>query len=257
MSIAECAVLVQKGDPDRFQAVMAAPVAARERLFPLYAFNLEIARIPWLTNEGMVAEMRLQWWRDVIENTASGAARAHEIAEPLHHVILDAGLPLDVMDRLIAARRHEAWRGAFESDTDFAAYIEDTGAGLMWLAARALGAPGEAESVARDYGWAIGLARYLAAVPGLAAKGVEPLPDPSMAGIAALARQGLSRLDSARKSRRELPSAAAPALLSGWLAEPMLHLAVRAPELVGAGGLHPSEFTRRWRLVRQVFTHRW
>ncbi|MFN5827641.1 MAG: phytoene synthase, partial [Rhodobacterales bacterium] len=38
MTVAACAALVQRGDPDRFMAVMAAPVAARARLFPLYAF---------------------------------------------------------------------------------------------------------------------------------------------------------------------------------------------------------------------------
>ncbi|TNF18762.1 MAG: phytoene synthase, partial [Rhodobacteraceae bacterium] len=58
-----CAAIVEKGDPDRFASAMAAPVAARARLFPLYAFNLEVARAPWVTQEPMIAEMRLQWWR--------------------------------------------------------------------------------------------------------------------------------------------------------------------------------------------------
>ena len=44
MSVAACAELVERGDPDRFRAVMAAPVEARAQLFPLYAFNLEVAR---------------------------------------------------------------------------------------------------------------------------------------------------------------------------------------------------------------------
>ena len=38
MSLDACAEIVQRGDPDRFAAVMAAPTAARARLFPLYAF---------------------------------------------------------------------------------------------------------------------------------------------------------------------------------------------------------------------------
>ncbi|MGB3250003.1 MAG: squalene/phytoene synthase family protein, partial [Tabrizicola sp.] len=74
MTVAACAGLVQRGDPDRFRAVMAAPVEARAQLFPLYAFNLEVARAPWVTQEPLIAEMRLQWWRDVVENAASGAA---------------------------------------------------------------------------------------------------------------------------------------------------------------------------------------
>ena len=61
MSIQACADLVHRGDPDRFAAIMAAPVGARERLFPIFAFNLEVARAPWVTAEAMIAEMRLQW----------------------------------------------------------------------------------------------------------------------------------------------------------------------------------------------------
>ena len=72
MTVAACAELVQRGDPDRFLAVMAAPVGVRAQLLPLYAFNLEVARAPWVTQEPLIAEMRLQWWRDVVENAGSG-----------------------------------------------------------------------------------------------------------------------------------------------------------------------------------------
>ena len=58
MSVAACAALVARGDPDRFLAVMAAPVAVRARLFPLYAWNLEVARAPWVTAEPLIAELR-------------------------------------------------------------------------------------------------------------------------------------------------------------------------------------------------------
>ena len=44
MSVEACAELVERGDPDRFRAIMAAPPEARAQLFPLYAFNLEVAR---------------------------------------------------------------------------------------------------------------------------------------------------------------------------------------------------------------------
>ncbi|MEQ8366967.1 MAG: phytoene synthase, partial [Roseicyclus sp.] len=62
MSLQACAELVARGDPDRFRATMAAPVDARRVLFPLYAFNIEVSRAPWVTAEPMIAEMRLQFW---------------------------------------------------------------------------------------------------------------------------------------------------------------------------------------------------
>ncbi len=45
MTIQACAELVARGDPLRFRATMAAPLAAREALLPLYAFNLEVEQI--------------------------------------------------------------------------------------------------------------------------------------------------------------------------------------------------------------------
>ena len=55
MSLNACAALVERSDPDRFRATMAAPVAARRVLFPIYAFNVEVTRAPWVTQEVMIA----------------------------------------------------------------------------------------------------------------------------------------------------------------------------------------------------------
>jgi phytoene/squalene synthetase len=246
MSIAACADLVRRGDPDRFLAVLATPVHVRAQLFPLYAFNLEVARAPWVTQEPLIAEMRLQWWRDVVENAASGAARAHEVARPLHELIRDFGLPVDVLDRLIAARRWDVHADPHAGPEALVGYLEDTGAGLMWLAARALGAPDQAQGAVRAYGWAAAAAGYLRAAPELQARGRQPLPS----GID-LAAMGLARLAEARKARRSVPSAVAPALLAGWQAEGVLRRALAGQALI------LPEATRRGRLLWQAFTGRW
>ncbi|MDZ7907533.1 MAG: hypothetical protein U5N10_04435 [Gemmobacter sp.] len=47
MSDEACAALVERADPERFAATMAADVADRPLLWPLYAFNIEVARAPW------------------------------------------------------------------------------------------------------------------------------------------------------------------------------------------------------------------
>ena len=151
MTLDACAGLVERGDPDRFAAVMAAQVADRARLLPLYAFNLEVARAPWVTREPLIAEMRLQWWRDVV---AEDAPRAHEVAGPLHALIRQAGLPVPVLDALIAARRWDIQTDAFADRAAFDGYLQATAGGLMWLAARATGASDQVEPAARDLGWA-------------------------------------------------------------------------------------------------------
>ena len=250
MSIEACAGLVQRGDPDRFLAVMAAPLDARAQLLPLYAFNLEVARAPWVTQEPLIAEMRLQWWRDVVENAASGAAKAHEVAGPLHELIRDFGLPVDVLDRLIVARRWDIHRDPHAGPEALAEYLEDTGAGRAGLAARALGAPDGAETAVRAYGWASAAAGYLRAVPELEARGRQPLPQGM--GVQDLARRGLDRLAEARAARRVVPKAVAPALLAGWQAEGLLRQVV-----AGRGSSDPSEARKRGRLLWQAFTGHW
>ena len=252
MTTQACAALVERGDPDRFAAVMAAPVAARARLWPLYAFNLEVARAPWVTKEPMIAEMRLQWWRDVV---AEATPRAHEVAGPLHALIRDAALPQPVLDALIAARRWDVYSDAFEDRAAFDAYLDDTGAGLMWLAALALGAAPETEVTFRAYGWATGLVNYLRAVPELEARGRVPLIDGRVEAMKALAEDGLRCIANARRHPMGRSPATA-ALLAGWQTEALLRQVVRDPKAVAEGRLGLSEFSRRLILMRAAFTGR-
>jgi phytoene/squalene synthetase len=258
MTVAACAALVQRGDPDRFLAVMAAPLAARAPLFVLYAFNLEVARAPWVTQEAMIAEMRLQWWRDTVASMAQpGPVRAHEVAAPLAGVVRSRHLPPEAMDRLIEARRWDIYREPFEDRAAFDSYLDDTGAGLMWLAASALGAPPQAEPAARAAGWAAGLAAFLRAVPELQARGRQPLVDWRAEAVAGLARDGLARLADARRARGRVPADARAAFLAGWQTEALLRQALAEPRRVAEGRLGLSEFSRRGRLAWAAITGRW
>ena len=224
-----CAQLVERGDPDRFAATMAAPVRARAVLFPLYAFNLEVARAPWLTQESMIAEMRLQWWRDALEEIrAGGLVRRHEVVTPLAHV-LDAD-SAERLDRLVGARRWDIYRDAFEDEAHFTRYLEETSGELVLAAGRALGEM--PEDVALDAGYAAGLAQFLRAVPELEAKGRVPLVDGRPEAVVALAKEGLARLDRARARLVEVDTPARAALLAGWQAGPLLKQAVQAPQRV-------------------------
>ncbi len=153
---------------------MAAPVAMRERLFPLYAFNLEVARAPWVTQEPLIAEMRLQWWRDAVAEVAEGRpARAHEVMEPLAGVIR-GGVPGTLLDGIVAARRRDVYREPFGSAAELWGYLDATGGALMWASVLATG--GRDEGAARAVGRAAALAAWLMAVPELEARGWRPCP---------------------------------------------------------------------------------
>jgi len=249
-----CAEAVQNGDPDRFMAAMAAPVEARPLLFALYAFNIELSRAPWASQESMIAEMRVQWWRDVGAEIASGGqVRRHYVSTPLARLVNhDAA---QVIDAMAEARRWDIYRDPFEDEAAFDAYIDATAGGLMWMAAASLG---EAEErVVREYAYAAGLAAYLRAIPELEAQKRVPLLDGTTAGIVRLAERGLDRLGAARRDRRTISAAASAALLPGWQAEALLKQVRAEPARVGAGALGVSEFRRRVSLMWQAGTGRW
>lgn len=249
-----CAAIVQRGDPDRFMATMAAPVAARRILFPLYAFNVEVSRAPWVTEESMIAEMRLQWWRDAVEEIArAGVVRRHEVVTPLAEV-LAAEQALE-LDELVAVRRWDIYKDPFEDEVHFERYIDQSAGTLMWTCAQLLG-PAD-EDVVRHVGYASGVANWLRAIPELEARSRVPLLDGTANGVRSLAQGALDRLFLARQSRSKVSRAASAALLAGWQAGAILKQAVANPAAVANGDLGQSEARKRLGLMTQAATGRW
>ncbi len=256
MNLQACADIVAKGDPDRFAAAMAASVGARRVLFPLYAFNVEIARAPWVTQEPMIAEMRLQWWRDALAEIGQGGqVRKHEVTTPLAEV-LDAESAV-ILDKLVQARRWDIYRQAFEDEAHFAEYLDATGGGLMWVAARALEAdkflddPDDtAENVVRRFGRATAFTRFMQAAAELKARGRNPFVDPGEANISKLARFHLIEAGPEKLLRRCLIREARPAILEGWQTHPLLRQIARDPARVLQGRVGLSPFRKKLRLLR-------
>lgn len=246
-----CAAIVEKGDPDRFRAAMAAPADKRSILFPIYAANVEISRAPWVTQEPMIAEMRLQWWRDVMEQIVERTdVRRHEVATPLAKVLSKAGA--EALDDLIAARRWDIYKDPFEDEIAFTSYLERTAGGLLFASADALGQADK--QTANDAGFAAGLAGFFQAIPALEAAKRIPLLDGRREAIVALATEGLKRLNIARKSRATL---AQEACISMWQVEPILRQAQHYPGLVVDGGLAVSNLTSTLRLSKAALFGRW
>ena len=242
--IIACASIVERGDPDRFRATMASSSTVRERLFPIYAFNVEVSRAPWITGEAMIAEMRLQWWRDAICEIRDGnPVRRHEVATPLSKVLDPRGAEL--LDALIGARKWDIYSEPFASMEAMQDYLRSTSGNLMVAAARALGDCVE-ESVSNT-GFAMGIAGWLTAVPELASFGRHPLVDASPDAIRSLANTGLSALEKARKAG--VGKTAFPAMLAAWKTKPILRMAAQYPELVFEGRLGLSPAAGRLSLI--------
>lgn len=249
-----CAELVRQGDPDRFLATMAAPVAARPVLFALYAFNLELSRAPWASQESMIAEMRVQWWRDVgAELAESQPVRRHYVATPLGRLLRpDLAGHIDAMAE---ARRWDIYRDPFDDEAAFEAYIDATSGSLMWMAAGSLGEADE--NTVRAFGRGVGIANWLRAIPELEKQKRVPMLDGTAEGVRRLAAQGYESIQTARKDRSSVSKEAGAALLAGWQAHDILKQAMKEPERVAVGALGSSEFRRRTSLMLRAALGRW
>lgn len=248
MTLEACAQLVERGDRDRFFAAMAAQVEARKVLFPLYAFNLEVARAPWVTEEPLIAEMRLQWWRDALEEIAKGGpVRRHEVTSPLSAILNPTLAP--VLDQIVEARRWDISKEPFENARIFETYLEHTGGALMWTAAHSLGAPVSSASAISALGKASALVRFLRAVPELEARGRIPLIDGRPDAVATLARNAYGAVKENLSIYKELPMVARGALLEAWQTRPLLAQIMSDPMRVANGDLGLSPFRSKLRLL--------
>lgn len=246
---AELAAEVARADPERYRAAMTAPEAARPRLIALYAFNLEIAKAPYVAREPMIAQIRLRWWGDAIEEIyAGGPVRRHEVVEPLAEAIRAINPPRALFDGMIEARALDIEPDGVGSRAELDRYIAHTAGHLMDLAARFLGTPESALPVVREYAQGAGIATWLRALPELEARGrgAPPGVEPR-----AMARDGLALIEKARARRAEVPGVAAPALLAGVLAAPRLERAAKGE------AMESSEFAARVTFLWRGLSGRW
>lgn len=248
--IQACAGIVLKGDPDRFAAVMAAPVAMRDVLFPLHAMAIEVARAPWATQEAMIAEMRVQWWRDALAEIADGkAVRRHEVVTPLAEVISRDTAAM--LDGFVEVRRWDIYKEPFEDEAHFRDYLNQSSGALYRAICQALG---EDDSAVEDFGYAVGLANYLKAVPELEGRGRIPLVDGRGEAVKALVEDGLAALQRVRRAK--LSRAVRYAFLPGWQAGKILQAVAANPQRVAAGDLIFSEAAKKASLMWKAFTGR-
>lgn len=233
---ADLAGFVRAHDPDRFLCALFAPATRRDAIFALTAFNHELARAREAATSPIAAAIRLQWWRDAVEEAASGKpARRHEVAAPLAEAICTGALDPAALLAMAEARNAEAEEEGLATEADFVAWLRGTAGGWSAAAGHALGADAEGAEVLRALGAAYGLAGVLRSVAAHAAQGRCLLPRDrlSAAGLSAesvvaapgaaelralvaeMAAEGLAALATAR---RDIPAGTIAAALPAVLA---------------------------------------
>lgn len=151
-------------------------------MFALFAFNLEIAKTAEVVSEPMLGQIRLQWWREAIEEIYAGQTRRHEVVGPLANAVSRRGLKKPLFDAMIDAREQDLQETAPADLDALLDYADLTGGTLAKLVEQVLGGPGS--SVAAAAGRAFALAGLLRAIPFHARRRQVFLPTALVADVA-------------------------------------------------------------------------
>jgi phytoene synthase len=135
-----CAALVREADRDRYLAALFAPAEHRDGLFALYAFNVEIAQVRDKAREPLPGEIRLQWWREMLEGTRDGEAAANPVAAALKKTLARYGFVATPLLELIDARLFDLYDEPMATLADLEVYAIRTQSPLFAMAAGILNA---------------------------------------------------------------------------------------------------------------------
>jgi len=225
-----CHELVRTGSKDYYLASLFAPDAKRALLLALYAFDLEVARIPGAVSEPQIGLIRQQWWLDTLDGIYGGDVPAHPVAQELARAVATARLPQHGLRDLVLARAFDLETEPMPDLEALETYLGRTTSALMQMAAVIL-----AGETARQSAAAAGLAGVSY---GLSLRVYDQPPrllPPGMDRAAAIGH-ARRRLAEARALRDTIPVTALPAFLPASLTD----LYLRSPE--------PSQFRRQVRM---------
>ncbi len=152
---------LKQADPDRYRAALMAEAQGRQDLLILYAFHYELSKVPEVTSEPMLGQIRYQWWREAIDEIYGGRdVRRHEISTPLSEMLRRCDIPRFWIDRLIDGRSRDLDPQPFDDIAAARDYVRQTSSQLMQIAVKLLGGDPDTRVMQAGDAWGLtGLAR--------------------------------------------------------------------------------------------------
>ena len=185
--------LIRRVDPDRWlSSRFIGDVALRADVVAIYAYDHELARASRVASNSLLGEIRLTWWREVLDEAYEGRpVRRHPTAQALASAIGRHDLPRDLLEAMIDARYRELDKAALSED-EAIAWALGTAGRAAEAAARVLGPPAAAGRAAAPGAlWALGH-RAPALVRGFAAEAQADAAALSAAAFPAVAHAALA-----------------------------------------------------------------
>lgn len=245
MADPELLATVRDHNRDRYLAALFAPDDKRDSLLALYAFDVEIARIPSLVSEPQLGEIRLQWWRDTVAALYAQGQVDHPLAQQLGTAIRQGALPEHSLQAVIDARSRELYADPMPSLNDLEGYLGETRSAVLQMAAQIL-SDGKGQGLADAAGFggvALGITELLEVLPRLPHGGKHLLPDME---TAALLDHVEKRLRDYANASQSLDAKVRPAFL------PLATLAARLRKLRRKGVGHSISPLRAQWLIWQA-----
>ena len=178
-----CEDIARRFDRERWLCTLFAPEAARPTLLALVAFGTELGRVREQAREPHMALVRLQWWRDALEEAKAGVPRAHPVCRALVAPLARDPALEALLGAMVDAREKDIEEWPFADLGELAAYAERSSGSLAeaMLRAAAPAAPEAGLAAARRIGGAWALVGLLRAAPHLAAMRRCALPSTGFA----------------------------------------------------------------------------
>ena len=177
MSIKHCANLLYNNDKDKFLTLSFVDVEVRKKLLPLYAFYIEISKIPWMVKEKELAEIRYMWWFEKINKIYSSDEKAeHPILFSLSKVIKENNLPLEKFLKIIETRKLDLQKKPYKNFNDQINYFFNSSGSIMELAYNCNSKKKETGLIcAKNFGYLQGVSTLISNLPILLNTGKEAI----------------------------------------------------------------------------------
>ncbi len=170
-------MIIKHHDRDRYLLAQFLPPAERQAFLVLVAFNMELAQIREKVSEPMLGRIRLQWWREALDDLMQGTLRQHDVLEALAPIITHYTLSLTYIHRMIDARELDIEESPPATIKELERYLDGTAGALMRLAMEVTGeASAPALEAGSHAGQAWGYVGLLRALPYHAQQGKIFIP---------------------------------------------------------------------------------